>query len=133
MDMMAYFRGELTRDGVHITNQKFASPWRLKTVQYNTDDPPSCDEPSTFYSLDISRDRPGPKWMSDNPAVVKVRGSNRKLQRQLGEKVAELSSGVVADDGQLLYRWLKENTNLSKPERREALRIDRRMGERRGR
>jgi hypothetical protein len=125
------FFGEKTRAGIKIENMRFEPSWTLKKVTYDADNPPKCDEPNTYYCLNISKDRPGPRWMSDNPRVVKIEGSNRKLQRELVEKVIELTAGTqgVDSDSELLQRWLRAHTSLNKMERRSALKIDRDMGD----
>lgn len=119
------FFGEKLRSGVRITGKPFEPPWTLRKVKYDAHEPPTCDAPNTYYSLDISADKPGPKWMSENPNVVKTTGASSKVQKELTEKVAEIVGGKSdQSDTDLLRRWLKRHSGLAKPEIREALKID---------
>ena len=119
--------GEKMGNGVQLTNIAFEPPWRLVTERYDEEDPPACDVPGTLYSLDVSRGRPGPRWMAEHPAVKKTKGSDRHTQAVLTEKIATLTSGAQASDRQLLLRWLRENTALDKDQLRHGLRIDREL------
>ncbi len=122
--------GEKTSAGVRLTNVAFEPPWRLETAVYNEDDPPACDVPGTLYSLDISKGRPGPRWLESHPLVKKTKGSDRKIQAALTEKVAELTTAPVGDasDRELLLKWLRLNTSLDKVQRARGVKIDRELG-----
>jgi DNA repair exonuclease SbcCD nuclease subunit len=109
--------------------------WRLKQIRYDSDDPPACDDPRTFYSLDISGDRPGPRWMVDHPRVVQMHGSNNKKVREATKTVVNLMEGQSSkgvDDRSLVLRWMKQYSNLNAFDRSMALRIHDRLSERNG-
>lgn len=123
------FFGEKSRSGVRLIGKPFDPPWKLRKVRYVSEDPPACDEQDTFYTLDVSGEKPGPRWMSEHPSVVKTSGGSRKVQKELTDKVAEIVSPSEESGGdrELLRKWLRHNSSLSKDEMREALKIDDRL------
>lgn len=120
-------RGRLTR----IERLSVDDPtWRLEAVKFSKREPPKCSDPKTFYSLDVSDDRPGPGWLVDHPRVVRVHGGSGKAQRAITERVVSIMEGSAVhgeDDRALLARWLNQHARIDSVSRAAALRIHDRL------
>lgn len=126
-----FMLAEVRKSGTKMVVSDFESPWTLLNVKFDSDDPPKCDAPGTLYAVDLSAGSPGPRWLLDHPRVVRVHGGSGKARSKTIERVVELASkhGSSEDDDELLQRWLRQHTSLTKLERTRAAKIHRRLGD----
>ena len=110
-------------------SQPFQPPWMLKTVSWDSDNPPNCNELDTYYRLKIGENHPGPKWVSQHPQVIKTFGGSNTKRQAAANKVVNLMERrtSIESDEELLLRWLTQYSNLSKLARMQAIRIHSRL------
>jgi DNA repair exonuclease SbcCD nuclease subunit len=114
-------------DDGRLFSRPFDPPWKLRTVDWSSKQPPKCDEPDVFYKLRVANERPPNTWLARHPQVLDIDVGKSKKSVAKEQIVRLMNRTDEEDDIKTFQRYLIEHTNLDKLGRLQALKEHRKL------